>query len=72
MRIAVIEGANRIMRGNGADVGDLHVIRDEDAHTFSSAWKPTDSELLALVDGGSVIVTFWQDSHPPIYVGVSS
>lgn len=69
MLIGAIEGANCIMRGNGADVADLCVLRTEDGR-FVSAWLPTPEELAALNAGAPVYLSIWGSSHPPVYVGV--
>lgn len=68
MLIGVIEGANCIMRGNGADVGDLHVIRKDDG--FVSAWMPTPEELAALNRGAPVYLFIYGSVHPPVGLGV--
>ena len=69
MLIGHIEGANCLMKGNGADVGDLPVIRTDDGQ-FISAWLPTPDELKALNRGAPVYLFVWGASHPPVMVGV--
>lgn len=68
MLIGSIEGANCLMKGNGADVSDLRVIRTETC--FISAWIPTPDELAALNAGAPVYLHIYSDRHPPVYVGV--
>ena len=68
MQIGSIEGANCIMRGSGADVADLNVIRTDDG--FISAWFPTPDELAALNNGAPVYLFIYGSGHPPVYVGV--
>lgn len=68
MQIGVIEGANCIMRGNGDDVADLHVVRD--GNGFVSAWFPTPAELEALNKGAPVYLFIYGQSHPPVMLGV--
>lgn len=68
MLIGAIEGANCIMRGNGADVADLLVINTGEA--FVSAWFPTPDELTALNAGAPVHLHIFGSVHPPVYVGV--
>lgn len=69
MLIGAIEGANCLMRGNGADVADLRVINTGDC--FISAWLPTPEELAALNAGAAVHLHIYGSSHPPVYVGVA-
>lgn len=68
MLIGCIEGANCVMRGNGADVADLKVIRTQDC--FVSAWIPTPEEVAAINAGAPVYLCIYGDKHPPVYVGV--
>lgn len=68
MLIGCIEGANCIMRGNGAEIADLKVVRTEDG--FVSAWIPTPEEIAALNAGAPVYLFIYGDKHPPVYVGV--
>ena len=68
MQIGVIEGANCLMKGNGADIADLHVVRNQDG--FISAWFPTPAELIALNNGAPVYLFIYGRSHPPVNLGV--
>lgn len=68
MLIGIIEGANCIMRGNGADVADLYVINT--GESFISAWLPTPDELAALNAGAPVYLEIRGSVHPPVSVGV--
>lgn len=68
MQIGVIEGANCCMKGNGADVCDLMVLRTADS--FVSAWFPTPAELTALNTGAPVYLFVYGDQHPPVMLGV--
>ena len=68
MQIGVIENANCIMRGNGADIADLMVLRTENG--FVSAWFPTPAELAALNQGAPVYLFIYGNAHPPVMVGV--
>lgn len=72
MIIGVIEGHNCLLKGNGADVGDLHVIHDRANGIMTSAWFPTPAELAALNQGAPVYVSLWTygGAPQPIYVGV--
>lgn len=68
MLIGHIEDANCLMKGNGADIGDLPVIRTDNG--FISAWLPTPEELAALNRGAPVYLFIYGNGHPPVYVGV--
>jgi len=68
MLIGVIEGANCTMKGNGADIRDLRVLRGEDG--FVSAWLPTPEEVAAIVRGAPVYLFIFGDVHPPVMLGV--
>jgi hypothetical protein len=72
MIIGVIEGYNCLLKGNGADVGDLHVVHDRVNGTMTSAWFPTPAELAALNKGAPVYVSLYTYGAlpQPIYIGV--
>jgi hypothetical protein len=52
----------------------LRVLRatDEDGRpVVQSAWRPSDIELTALVNGHAVLFTTYGRSHPPVWIGVT-
>ena len=68
MLIGCIEDSNILLKGNGADVGDIRAIRTDCG--FITAWIPTPDELAALNAGAPVYLTVWGDAHPPVYVEI--
>lgn len=51
------------------DVNPLRVKRA--GGVVESRWKPSASELLTLVDGGSVVLQVWGDTQPPVLLDVA-
>lgn len=56
-------------------IADLPVRVGEDAElgrTITSAWKPTEEELLKLINGGLVTLCIFGHGQPPVMLGVES
>lgn len=70
MIIGVIEGANCVLKGNGAEIGDLHVIHDREQGYVVSAWHPTPAELEALNKGAPVYVFQYNYGGAPMPLSV--
>jgi hypothetical protein len=45
---------------------------DTKLHYMVSAWKPTESELAALNEGGSVLLYVYGGVHPTVWVAAST
>lgn len=63
-----IHGANQVFKGNGADIGDLHVI-----HTppyIISEWIPSPEEREAITDGENIMVSVMGGALPPFAITI--
>jgi len=57
------------------NIADLPARVGQDEHgcrTITSAWKPTEEELLKLLNGGIVELSVWGDAQPPVMLTVAS
>lgn len=76
MDIAKPNNYNTVYTGDASKgIADLPVRVGEDAelgHTITSAWKPTEEEMLKLINGGLVTLTIMGYGQPPVMLAVES
>jgi hypothetical protein len=50
----------------------VRLLNDPDVGPeWKSAWRPSPAELVALMNGGVVLLTVCGDGHPPVMIEVS-
>lgn len=49
----------------------VRVMQPDGTHTYTSFWTPTPDELADLVVGGTVKLTLFSFTHPPVAVEVA-
>lgn len=68
MTPGIIHGWNHIFNGNGAEVGDLHVINAPPY--IISEWVPSEEERAAIAGGRNIMVSVIARGLPPFGLGI--